>query len=167
MNAQSTSSAFQRRQGFRAIDGGRAQSTSSIAAFEVPYHRSCWMDASLARLDYLTSLDRGWDGYDGQPVSYTCASFAASIMEAVCVDHVPAPSLVPGSDGTVQMEWHMAGYDIEVLVRGINDVIAVRYSYQTDEEEVVELKSDFSILVEWIDDLGRALGGAYEKPALA
>ena len=155
-NEQQLGSAFQRQHGFRVIDGGLRYPSTATFTLPVPYHVSCWVDELQSRLNELTGLERGWDGYDALPVSYACASFAASLMETICVDSVPAPSLVPGPDGTIQIEWHRAGFDIEVHIRGVNDVQAYRFTHENEFEETEDLVTDFSLLADWIDELDQA-----------
>ncbi|WP_150002266.1 hypothetical protein [Iodidimonas gelatinilytica] len=106
-------------------------------------------------MNELTSLRRGWDGYDGIAVSFRCANFAANLIERLYVDGVDAPQLVPGSDGTVQIEWHMNHLDIEIDILAPYRVIATRYDHLTGEDEEVELGSDFTQLAIWVADLGR------------
>lgn len=119
-----------------------------------------WLSDLKRRFDQLTELPRGWDGYAGRPVSFTCAQFTARLLERLFQEGVPAPSLVPGNDGTVQFEWHRNQYDVEVDVLGTYDVVAVRRDLLTGAVEELELKADFTPLSEWIADLGRPRAGA-------
>ncbi|MEH6808618.1 MAG: hypothetical protein V7651_07170 [Hyphomonas oceanitis] len=116
---------------------------------------SAWYNALNAKFDELTSLQRGWDGYSGLPVSFSCAKFAANILNRLCVDNICPPSLVPGSDGTLQIEWHMNQYDVEIDVLGAQNVVATRYDLLSEIEETVELQNDFTIISSWIDDLAK------------
>lgn len=132
-----------------------ASVTSLRAGFRttVQAHRSAWLHHLEARLNELTSLPRGWDGYHGQPVSFTSAQFAANLIERLYVEGVPAPQIVPGSDGTLQIEWHHNQLDIEIDVLGAYDVIATRTDLTTGEDVEIELDSDFSALSDWVNDL--------------
>ncbi|MEX0582467.1 MAG: hypothetical protein WD185_02245 [Sneathiella sp.] len=112
-----------------------------------------WTHELNARFNKLTSLKIGWDGYRGKPVSFTCAKFAAVLLERLFVEGVPVPTLVPGSDGTLQIEWHRNQYDVEIDVFGANNVVASRYDHLSDREECFELQSDFSEIAGWIGDL--------------
>ena len=114
-----------------------------------------WKKALGGKFDELTGLHRGWDGYDGRPVSFTCASFAAKLLERLYDEALPPPSLVPGSDGTLQFEWHINQYDVEVDVMGAFHVIATRYDCLTGAAEQLELVSDFTALAGWISELGK------------
>jgi len=119
----------------------------------VTAYNSVWCRNLEARFNELTSLPRGWDGYNGIPVSFTCARFAANLLERIFIDGVSEPSLVPGCDGTLQIEWHKNLFDIEIDVLGANNVIAMRFDHQTSREETLELQNDFSVLVTWIEEL--------------
>ena len=134
---------------------------TTIAAFQPPlsrtrvaYPQSAWMHSVERQLTKLTSLSRGWDGYLGRAVSFDCAMFAANLLERICVATIPPPHLVPGSDGTIQIEWHRNQFDVEIEISGPFNVFATRYSYETDETEELELTADFTGLMDWISGLG-------------
>lgn len=119
----------------------------------VPQLDSCWITALSARLNELTALPVGWDGYAGRPVSFQCAFFVANMLERLCQDNVPAPSLVPGNDGSLQVEWHRNMFDVELDVLDAQNVVATRVNRKTEEEEVIEIQNDFSKIVHWISAL--------------
>ncbi|MEZ5537659.1 MAG: hypothetical protein R3F02_18825 [Thiolinea sp.] len=127
----------------------RIDSISSLLSnryIRVPQNTSDWVVNLGERLNSLTSLPPNWDGYSGVPVSFDCAQFAANLIEQLYVDGVPAPQLVPGSDGTLQMEWHVNQFDIEIDILAPYDVTAMRYDLMSDTEEELKLKTDFSVL---------------------
>ena len=111
---------------------------------------SSWGAAMQNRLGELTVLPIGWDGYFGQPVSAQCASFVAGMLESLYQDGVPAPSLVPGSDGGLQVEWHRKMFDVELDVLDVQNVVATLVDRHTEEEKVVALRDDFSGIIDWI-----------------
>jgi hypothetical protein len=123
------------------------------ARVRVASQSSRWTTQLEKRFDELTALPRGWDGYAGRPVSFWCAHFAANLMERLFVDGVPAPQLVPGGDGTLQLEWHRNQFDVEIDVLAPCDVLAVRRNHVTGQVEELELQTDFTALSEWIADL--------------
>ena len=114
---------------------------------------SLWIQDLKDRLDELTSLPRGWDGYNGEPVSPGCAQFAANLIERLCVANVPAPQLVPGADGTLQLEWHTNGCDVEVDVLGSHSGIATRFVIKTAVYEAINVQAEFPKLSNWIHAL--------------
>ncbi len=139
--------------------------TNRSSRVRVAQNNSTWVRELKGRLDDLCSLPRGWDGYAGQPVTFNVAQFAANLIERLCIDDVPAPQLVPGSDGTLQLEWHLNGYDIEIDVLAPLDVVATRYDHVSDIEDEIEVQSDFSELAQWVIALGenRAMAQAAEN----
>lgn len=132
--------------------------TSSLtvrgARVRVVQPRSRWVVELKDRFDDLTALPRGWDGYAGHPVSFNCAQFTANLLERLFVEDVPAPQLVPGGDGTIQFEWHRNQYDVEIDVLAPYDVVAVRRDHRTGQVQELELQTDFTLLSEWIAELG-------------
>jgi hypothetical protein len=86
-------------------------------------------------------------------VSFTCAQFAANLLERIFDSDLPAPSLVPGSDGTIQIEWHRNQYDVEIDILAPRKVIASRFDHISGIAEEIELDSDFTDLAAWLADL--------------
>ena len=167
MNARSQMNAVFRTEVTNFVPRGAV-----ISAFQkrdvqarVAHPNSKWVKELTPRFDELTGLDRGWDGYDGLPVSFACAQFAANLLERLYVKTVPSPHLVPGSDGTVQIEWHRNQFDVEIEVLAPFQILATRYSHLTDKTEELVLSADFTDLMGWVDGLAMehdilALGGA-------
>lgn len=125
-----------------------------IASYRAPVSSDHWWRPRLqVRFNELMTLEEGWDGYQGQPVAVTVAKFAASLLEQICIEGMWEPALVPGSDGTMQIEWHRYGYDVEIDVLGPNNIVATRFNHHNDQEEVVAVENDVSILITWMKDL--------------
>jgi len=123
------------------------------SSVRVPQNTSGWIISLRDRFDELTSLPKGWDGYAGKPVSFNCAQFAANLLESLFSPNIPPPQLVPGSDGTLQIEWHQNQLDIEIDVLKPYRIIATYFNHATDKEEEIELQADFTKLSEWIVEL--------------
>lgn len=166
MNVQSQNTAFQ--------DEIEIYPTpdNSITTIAFPQRRvrigqpaSAWMMALKERFNEIGSLPVGWDGYTGKPVSFTTANFAAQIIERLYSKDVPAPSIVPGADGSMQIEWHINGYDVELDVLGPVNVVAYRYDHLTENEDELELESDFTRIEEWISDLAVERNFQAQNPA--
>ena len=113
-------------------------------------------DANVTKkLQELVTLEPGWDGYRAMPVSFTNAVFALRVLEKICGPAAPAPTVVPGIGGDLQLEWHTTKGDIELHVLAPNAVHA--WHTKVDDEnldgEERELKTDFSIVAEWMRDI--------------
>jgi len=130
--------------------------SSSAARVRVNTPTSPWLSELSQRFDEIVSLPKGWDCYSGIAVTFTTAVFAANLLERLYVDGAPAPQLVPGSDGSVQIEWHVNGFDIELDVLAPYEVSAIRHNVITGEIEELELQTDFSALTNWITGLKNA-----------
>jgi hypothetical protein len=73
-----------------------------------------WLDATVKGLGSTLRLDNGWDTYNAAPVSPSSVQRALAFLFRFLEPSSPTPSVVPLSDGGVQMEWHRGGLDIEV-----------------------------------------------------
>ncbi|MGP1394803.1 MAG: hypothetical protein ACTS3R_04780 [Inquilinaceae bacterium] len=138
---------------YRAVTDGISSLSARRTRVRVAHPRSAWVDELEERFDVLTSLRRGWDGYAGLPVSFTCAQFAANLIERLYIGSIPAPQLVPMPNGTMRLEWHMNKFDVEVDVLGPYDVVAYRADLLNDSEDEIEIQTDFTELSGWIADL--------------
>lgn len=113
-----------------------------------------WREAVVARLNDLCRLPVGWNGYGAGPVEFGTALFALQMLECACPANAPAPSIVPGADGDLQVEWHLGTADIELHVRAPNDVEAWRETTGTGAEgEHLKPTVDFSAIARWLSDL--------------
>lgn len=118
-------------------------------------HDSEWYEVVQSRLEELVDdLRPGWDGYNGRPVSFLNASFALSMLSSICRPDTPAPQIVPGSDGDLQIEWHTDEVDIELAVRGPYVVNAWRWVVGDDPDgESLELSQDFTEVANWVSEI--------------
>lgn len=132
---------------------GPTSSSHSQEQVRVNQPNSAWVLELSDRFNELTSLPLGWDGYAGKPVSFECAQFAANLIERLFIKGVRAPQLVPGSDGTLQIEWHQNQFDIEIDVLAPYHIVATHHDHLTDTDQEFELQSDFTRLAEWIENL--------------
>lgn len=113
-----------------------------------------WREGVVNRLNELVQLERGWDGYQGQPVSFEIATFTLRMLEAACGFDAPTPQIVPGSSGDIQAEWHTAKGDVELHVKAPNDVHAWRAKLGSDPDgEEIDLTIDFTIVAAWVKEL--------------
>lgn len=75
------------------------------------------------KLEELRKLHPNWDGYDGMPPSEEALNAAKNFMDSLFI--VPAP------DGSVQLEWHAEGIDLEICfnVDGLTKDFSFNYSH--------------------------------------
>jgi len=117
-----------------------------------------WSTGVLRQLNALVALPRGWDGYRAGPVRFDTANFALQLLESACGDETPCPQIIPGSDGDLQIEWHLPGGDVELHVAGPLRVSA--WSSIGGVEEHAALTNDFTVAAQWLCSLAEHDGAA-------
>lgn len=127
---------------------------------------SVWRGDVVDRLNYLCCLPLGWNGYRAGPVNFNTANFALRVLESVCSPDTPAPSIVPGSSGDLQIEWHLEGGDIELHIRAPNDVHAwYEACCAASDSQEVQLTIDFTTVAEWVKKLVESARAPIEAAA--
>ena len=94
-----------------------------------------WVAAALERIEELTALARGWDGYDAKPIDATVAVQAVRFVLDHAYPTVPQPAIVPSADGGIQIEWHRGGLDFEVSISDHESTVYVADHEQGTSEE--------------------------------
>jgi hypothetical protein len=133
--------------------------TTKIATLAPPTRRVNLSDPAVhgwekikLRLEELSRLELGWDGYRGVPMRFEIGYFAAEIIKSVCdysVSHIP--QIIPGANGDVQLEWHYGDQSIELHIRDPFDVIAWRTNKEIGEDgQELHLSRDFTIVSQWL-----------------
>lgn len=123
--------------------------------YQVTERTAPWVERVVERLNVLCGLPRGWDGYQGEPVSFAAANFTLDVLNNIMWDDAPTPSLVPCGAGDLQIEWHLLSGDLELHVRGPHDVSA--YYVQTEDDgdiQEAEIETDFTVVAEWLREMG-------------
>jgi hypothetical protein len=112
---------------------------------------SPWGDEVTDRLQELVRLRPAWDGYQGRPVSLVNATFALQMLNNICGPETRAPQIVPGAAGDLQIEWHTKQGDIELHVKGPNNVHAWHALAGRDPDgEELNLTVDFAAVAQWV-----------------
>jgi hypothetical protein len=115
---------------------------------------SAWRAQVVDRLNHLCCLPVGWNGYGAGPVNFQTADFALRVLDSVCSADTPAPSIVPGPSGDLQIEWHLETGDIELHIRAPYDVHAWCETAETGQTgQEVQLTIDFTAVAQWIKGL--------------
>lgn len=107
-----------------------------------------WRQAVIDQLNCLVALEKGWDGYRGGPVRFDTAHFALRLLDSACGNDTPSPEIVPGSDGDLQIEWHLEAGDIELHVSGPLKVHA--WARIDGVERDADLTNDFTTVAQWL-----------------
>ncbi len=164
MTATTTTIAFAGR--LRSETGADVISHSAFSSKRVSAPPHAYLKPVFERLDVLCRLEAGWDGYVAPPVSFSNAHFALSMLASAWPPDAPPPQIVPGSSGDLQVEWHSDTTDIELHVRGPNDVVAWRFTEGAGEDgEEYHLTTDFEIVARWLAELSETSGAARSAAA--
>ena len=76
-----------------------------------------WLYRTLSCLKELLELPEGWDSYDASIITDEAIAGAADVLERLQLPmETPQPDVVPGSSGSVQLEWHRSGADVEIHI---------------------------------------------------
>lgn len=67
----------------------------------------------IDKIRELLTLPVGWDGYESPPVSLRNMAFALAILDFL---QLSRPQMVPGSGGSLQLEWHLKTVSIEIYI---------------------------------------------------
>ena len=128
---------------------------SRALVFMVSGHEPAWFYHALHGFQQLLQLPPGWDSYEAKLIEDDVIVRAAEVLVALPLPvDAPAPCIVPGSSGSVQLEWHEAGADIEIHVSAGGHVSAYLSDHRTGQEV------DFEMLdLEAYANLGEVLAG--------
>jgi hypothetical protein len=77
---------------------------------EVP----AWLITTVQSLLDLLHLPRNWDGYGAVQLQEQIVQKALMVLVEVMENDAPTPSVVPLSDGGIQVEWHRRGRNLEI-----------------------------------------------------
>lgn len=114
-NDWADSAASKRTSTSRRSRSGQAAVPSQSVRIQLPVPALKIVREVVARVNELLTLRANWDSYGGRPVSIPAAMDAISWLSDSAVPGLPAPSVVPGSDGSIQLEWHIHDIDLEIL----------------------------------------------------
>ena len=130
-----------------------SRASSSSARVVVSSPRRDWSREVTCKLNELTALRRGWDGHRAKPVSFDTAHFALKMLESICREEAPAPQIVPGTGGDLQIEWHTDHGDLELHVLSPNNVRAWFAPIDDAEGSETALTNDFTEVARWVHEL--------------
>ena len=122
--------------------------------FTVSSEEPKWFYPTLSCFQELLKLPEGWDSYGAYIITDAAIAGAAEMLVRLKLPlEASPPSVVPGSSGSVQLEWHEAGVDVEIHVSPTGSVTAFlsdddEYEFETiGQEAMVRLEQTLSRLV--------------------
>lgn len=73
-----------------------------------------WVEPTLHALGKLLALPANWDSYGAHRVDLKSAALAGQTLCLVMRGDTIPPTIVPTSEGGVQLEWHTHSIDLEI-----------------------------------------------------
>ena len=84
------------------------------------------------------------------PVRAECVAYGLALMEACGFEAIPIPVTVPTGKGGLQLDWHNANYEIEIIIHGDKKGTARKVDYMNCEWEVRYLTCPIKELAYWL-----------------
>ena len=118
-----------------------------------PVH--AWVGSILQGFANLLTLEANWDGENGKPIAPALVSSALKFVDRILmVDlRLPAPSIVPISDGGLQIEWHRGGKDFEIEFSPDRSIRYYYYDSSTGGEQEGLVTHDLSTVQQLLQHL--------------
>ena len=117
----------------------------SFLQFRVTGEEPKWFYPTLACFRKLLKLRAGWDSYRASVITNEAIAGAAKVLVHLQPPlEAPQPNVVPGSSGSVQLEWHKAGLDVEIHVSSAGNVTAFlsteggEYEFETIDHDTAD-----------------------------
>lgn len=99
----------------------RQERTSGAPTYwsrSTPLMSTDWLGSALVTLRRLSALEPDWDGYGSPPLTHQAIDRSFRLVLQSARELLPGPNLVPGSEGDLQLEWHLGERGLQILVRG-------------------------------------------------
>ena len=113
-----------------------------------------WYRKTAKSLYAILALGDNWDSYGANRFTQETAKAVDELLVNIMLAHSPAPQLVPSASGSIQLEWHLSGIDLEIEVESLSTSY-VSFDDEQNEEKSWEgeIKYDLSKLVHYINIL--------------
>lgn len=127
-----------------ALYDSAARPYADLASYMMTSNLPGWLGTAKARLDELGKLQPGWNSYGAPSISANARTTAYYLLRQLAGPNTPRPYLVPTSDGSVQIEWHTRGIDLEIRVLS-STRIGVCFEDSLSEDDPMELELEYDL----------------------
>ena len=121
--------------------------------FETDSPRPAWFGEAVASLNEVSRLPANWDSYGASPIRHSSGMAAMKLLSRVASETTPRPSIVPTVRGTVMLEWHTRGIDLEIEVLGPGQLHVAFEDIHSDVAWESDIGLDVTRVVECIERL--------------
>ena len=105
---------------------------------------------TIQKLHSLGELQAGWNSYAAQPIRPDVIEHGIRWVPSVLQAMTPEPQVVPRVGGSLQLEWHRRGVDLEIYIDSPTDIhFSARDSGRLETVEA-PLKGNEALLDTWI-----------------
>jgi hypothetical protein len=104
----------------------------------VPQPEPDWLYPVLDKLQHVSQLAENWDSYGGQAPSDESIYTALAVLSRILRGESSAPTLVPLSEGGVQIEWHGDGEELEIRIGANGEISAFRFDEKVGRGEEID-----------------------------
>jgi hypothetical protein len=132
-----------------------ARNGELLTQVEMPGDRADWLSPTVERLTQLLDLPENWDSYGGRPIDPAEVAWALDLLARVMSPGSPPPTVIPTSRGSIELEWHQNGIDLEAHATSKGGTYVYFEDQQSGEAWERELNGDFSPLSAALAELAR------------
>ncbi len=115
-----------------------------------------WTIQAAQKLTELGRLPHGWDSHGGLPLSARAGQTVEQAIEILKHRDLPAPGVVLGPCGNVNLEWRLNGRDLEINFEDSGAIEFVKVDERRNIEEGQVDKDIAATLVSLTDWLTRS-----------
>lgn len=94
-----------------------------------------WLDATLQRIADVLTLPANWDSYGGKAIAQSVVDRTLEVLDSLMSPTTRSPSVVPLSEGGLQLEWHLNPHHFEVILSPEEGARYYHYDSRTGAEE--------------------------------
>lgn len=125
----------------------RAYELFDISSQLISSPHPAWFADLRSRLEELSKLQPNWNSYGARPIAPAALGAVFGLLYQLARSSTPRPTIVPTSDGSVQVEWHTRGIDLEIRVASPSRFLVSFEDMQGDMEPFDrELRYDLTSL---------------------
>jgi hypothetical protein len=108
-----------------------------------------WLNESLARIFYYSSLPADWDGPGTVSVASDVQFIANQILGGLqCRRELPAPLITPLGDGGLHLEWQIRDKELLIEISGVVPQIRLVYVDEENHKDVHTFEFEEWVLVQ-------------------
>lgn len=106
-----------------------------------------WLEPTMRRFRELLQLGNNWDTQGSAAIPPRIVTAALNFLSDILYRTTAAPQIVPLSNGSLQLEWHENGVDLEIEIFGPTEISVFFEDHDYPERSFEnDLSVDYSAL---------------------